>query len=60
MWAVSLPEGVEAGAVRDRMLGGGVIVRPIPANHLAMCPPLVTTDEQVDRIVEVMGEALRH
>jgi adenosylmethionine-8-amino-7-oxononanoate aminotransferase len=60
VWAVSLPEGVEAGAVRDRMLGGGVIVRPIPANHLAMCPPLVTTDEQVDRIVEVMGEALRH
>lgn len=59
VWAVSLPEGVEPGPVRDRMLGSGVIVRPIPPNHLAMCPPLVISDEQVDRIVEAMGEALR-
>ncbi len=59
VWAVSVPEGIEAAAVRDRMLDGGVIVRPIPPNHLAMCPPLVTSSEQVERIVESMGEALR-
>jgi diaminobutyrate-2-oxoglutarate transaminase len=58
VWAVTVPDGMDAAAVRNRMLTSGVIVRPI-GNHLAMCPPLVITDEQVDRIVEAMGSALR-
>jgi adenosylmethionine-8-amino-7-oxononanoate aminotransferase len=41
------------------MLAEGVIVRPIPPNHMSMCPPLVITDEQVDRILEVFGTVLR-
>lgn len=59
IWAVSVPEGVDAAATRDRLLDLGVIVRPIPPNHLAMCPPLVITDEQVDRMLEAIGGVLR-
>jgi 4-aminobutyrate---pyruvate transaminase len=40
------------------MLEGGVIVRPLPGNALAMCPPLVITDEQIDRLVDTMAAAL--
>mgnify|MGYP000057748308 CR=1 FL=1 len=35
------------GCVRDALLGEGVIIRPIPPNHMSMCPPLVITDEQM-------------
>ena len=58
VWAVTLPDGVLAADVRDRMLGAGVIVRPIPPNHITFCPPLVITDEQIDRILEVLRDVL--
>ncbi len=57
VWAVGLHEHHEAPAVRNTMLGRGVIVRPL-GNSLAMCPPLVITDEEIDRIVDVMAETL--
>lgn len=50
LWAVSLNEGVDPVAVRDAMLDDGVIVRPIAPSTLAMCPPLVITDEDLDAI----------
>jgi adenosylmethionine-8-amino-7-oxononanoate aminotransferase len=59
VWAISVPEPHDVVELRDRMLGLGVIVRPIPPNHLAMCPPLVITDAQIDRMVEAIGEVLR-
>ncbi len=49
----------DASAVRDRMLEGGVICRPIGADTLAFCPPLVIEDDQVDRIVDTLASALR-
>jgi adenosylmethionine-8-amino-7-oxononanoate aminotransferase len=57
VWAVELPDGVAAPAVRDALLGEGVIVRPL-GTALAMCPPLVITDEQVDRIVDGLAKVL--
>ncbi|MCB2223875.1 MAG: aminotransferase class III-fold pyridoxal phosphate-dependent enzyme [Actinobacteria bacterium] len=59
VWGVSVPEGRDPGAVRDGLLARGVILRPIPPSHLSICPPLVITDEQVDHIVEALGEVLR-
>jgi adenosylmethionine-8-amino-7-oxononanoate aminotransferase len=56
---VSVPEGVDIVATRDVLLAEGVIVRPIPANHMSMCPPLVITDSQIDRMVEAIGSVLR-
>ena len=44
--------------VRNDMLRRGVIVRPIN-DVLAMCPPLVITDDEIGRIVDTMAESLR-
>jgi adenosylmethionine-8-amino-7-oxononanoate aminotransferase len=57
VWAVEMPEGREAPAVRDALLAEGVIVRPL-GTALAMCPPLVITDEQVDRVVDSLARVL--
>jgi len=36
----------------------GVIVRSLPGDVLAMCPPLIITEEQVDRVVEALDRAI--
>jgi adenosylmethionine-8-amino-7-oxononanoate aminotransferase len=59
VWAVGLTADRDAAQVRDRMLDGGVICRPIGADTLAFCPPLVIEDAQVDRIVDTLASALR-
>jgi putrescine---pyruvate transaminase len=58
VWAVALPEGHDPMAVRDHMLAGGAITRAVGADTLTFCPPLVTTDEQVDRIVDTLAASL--
>lgn len=55
--AVRVNDGVSAAAVRDAMLQRGVIVRPI-GDALAFCPPLVVTDEQIDRCVHALDACL--
>ncbi|MCW2598682.1 MAG: Acetylornithine transaminase [Frankiales bacterium] len=59
LWGVSLAEGVEPVAVRDRMLDNGVIVRPIAPSTLAICPPLVIEDADIDLVVSTMHAAVR-
>ncbi len=48
----------DAVAVRDRMLELGVITRAIGAETITFCPPFVTTDGEVDRIVDTFATAL--
>jgi adenosylmethionine-8-amino-7-oxononanoate aminotransferase len=57
MWAAAMHPEQDAPTVRDRCLAGGLIIRPIGDHSITFCPPLVTTDEQVDRIVDVFAEA---
>ena len=59
VWAAVLPEGVAATPVRDRMLDHGVIARPIGADVIAFCPPLVIDDDDIDRCVDALDAALR-
>jgi adenosylmethionine-8-amino-7-oxononanoate aminotransferase len=59
VWAVTLDAAHDATAVRDRMLGLGVITRAIGADALSFCPPLVITDEEIDRIVDGLATALQ-
>ena len=40
------------------MLDRGVIPRNLGTSVVAFCPPLVITDAQLDRCVEVLAEAL--
>ena len=58
VWAVSVHEGADPVAVRDRVLDLGVVVRPIAPTTIAMCPPLVVTDEQLDEVVGALRTAL--
>ncbi|MEN9823737.1 MAG: hypothetical protein RLZ04_2163 [Actinomycetota bacterium] len=60
MWAVGLHPGQNAMTMRDHMLDhGGVVCRALNADSLLFCPPLVTTDAQVDRIVDAVSAAAR-
>ncbi|MGB9358412.1 MAG: aminotransferase class III-fold pyridoxal phosphate-dependent enzyme, partial [Acidimicrobiia bacterium] len=57
VWGVTVPDGVDAVVTRNRLLDEGVIVRPLHP-HLLMCPPLVTSDEQIDEMIEGMRNVL--
>ena len=57
VWAVELNDGVSAPASRDALLTEGVIVRPL-GTALAMCPPLVITDAEIDRVVDGLAHVL--
>ncbi len=58
VWGVSVPDGTNVGETRDELLGKGVILRPIPPNHLTFCPPLVISDDQIDTILSSLREVL--
>lgn len=59
MWAAGLRADQDAMAVRDHMHSrGGVICRALNADSLLFCPPLVTTDAQIDRIVDSVAAAV--
>jgi adenosylmethionine-8-amino-7-oxononanoate aminotransferase len=58
IWGVGVHDGAELVGIRDRMLAAGVIVRPIPPTTLAICPPLVIEDSDVDQISEALRDAL--
>lgn len=58
IWAIGLGEGMPAPILRDKLLEYGVIARPIGATALAYCPPLVVTEEQIERMVDGTRQAL--
>ncbi len=57
VWAAGLRPDQDAMKVRDRMLELGVITRAIGTDTCTFCPPFVTTDAQVDRIVDTLATA---
>jgi len=56
VWAAEL--GRDSAGVRAKILEAGVIVRPIDT-ALAMCPPLIISDAEIDRLIDTMADALR-
>ena len=54
VWALGLEDGGGALALRDRLLERGVIARPLGDTALAFCPPLVITDDELDRIADAL------
>jgi 4-aminobutyrate--pyruvate transaminase len=59
IWAGKLPEGLDATAIRDQMIRSGVVARAIPG-VIAFCPPLVITDQQIDRVLDVFASTVQH
>ena len=57
VWAAGLRPDQDAVAIRDAMLAGGVVTRAIGTDTCTFCPPLVITDEQIDRIVDALATA---
>ena len=57
MWAAALRPDQNAMAMRDVMFEEGVVCRALNADSLLFCPPLVTTDAQVDKIVDAVAVA---
>ena len=49
----------DAVALREQVLANGAIVRPIGQSSLTFCPPLVMTDDEVDRASHLV-ETARH
>jgi putrescine aminotransferase len=58
IWAVDLQPGIDAVAVRDAMIDRGVIARPLGATTIALCPPLVITDAELDQVLDALGESI--
>jgi acetylornithine aminotransferase len=58
VWAVALPPGQDPGAARDRILAAGAVVRPIPPDTLAMCPPLMIPDADLDALLAAVRSGL--
>lgn len=58
MYGVGLHSDQNAMVVRDAMLRRGVITRAIGTDTLTFCPPLVTTDEQLDHIVDALATSV--
>jgi adenosylmethionine-8-amino-7-oxononanoate aminotransferase len=56
--AMVLGDGIDATAVRDDLLGRGVIARPLGTNVIAFCPPLVIDNEDLDHVVEATAESV--
>ena len=54
VWAVETHDHQTPAGVRNTLLEKGLIVRPL-GDALAICPPLVTTPAQVDRIVDTLA-----
>jgi putrescine---pyruvate transaminase len=58
MWAAGLRPDQNAMTMRDQMFDSGVVCRALNADSLLFCPPLVTTDAQVDRILDAVVAAI--
>lgn len=56
VWAAGLHSHQDAVAIRDRMLELGAITRAINDAN-TFCPPLVITDEQIDRLLDAFATA---
>ncbi len=58
IWAAEVAAEVDVVKVRDTMLAQGVIARPL-VNAIAICPPLVITDDELGRVIDALAVALR-
>jgi adenosylmethionine-8-amino-7-oxononanoate aminotransferase len=55
IWAAGLKPDQNCTTIRDKMIEKGVIVRSINADTNAFCPPLVITDGEIDKVLDVFA-----
>ncbi|MFM8519399.1 MAG: aspartate aminotransferase family protein [Solirubrobacterales bacterium] len=54
----ALESGLDSAAVRDELLGRGLVVNAPRPDTLRLLPPFVVSDDQIDRALEILGEVL--
>ncbi|MSO70406.1 MAG: aminotransferase class III-fold pyridoxal phosphate-dependent enzyme [Alphaproteobacteria bacterium] len=52
------PEKKLAARVTAKALAQGLMVRPLPGDVIALCPPLIITEAEIDLILDRLGKAL--
>jgi predicted acetylornithine/succinylornithine family transaminase len=57
--AAQLAPGIDAGAVSRRCLDAGLIVNAVTPTALRLAPPLLVTDDEIDRAVAVLEQVLQ-
>lgn len=55
---VKLRDEVPAGVIADACIEAGVVIRAINMNTLQICPPFVTTEDEIAQIVQTIAQAL--
>lgn len=58
VWAIGLHPHQDAATVRNKMFEQGVITRAIGPDTCSFCPPLVISDDEIDRIVDAAATVL--
>ena len=58
MAGIHLHEGVNGDAIAEACTDAGVLIRVIHDNTLQICPPFVTTEDEVGLIAHTIAEAL--
>jgi len=59
MLGIGLADGIEAPAVNTDLLSRGLVANAPRPDSLRLLPPFVLSDEQADRAVSIIGEALK-
>jgi predicted acetylornithine/succinylornithine family transaminase len=57
--AAELADGVDAVQVAQRALAAGLVVNAVTGSALRLAPPLLVTDDEIDRAVTVLTEVVR-
>jgi acetylornithine/N-succinyldiaminopimelate aminotransferase len=50
--------GDRCGSIRDNCAKNGVLVNCAADGNLRLMPPLVISDREIDRVIEVVNEAI--
>ena len=58
MLAAGLAEGLDAAAAGTRALEGGLVVNVPEPGTIRLLPPLIISDEEIDRALEILADAL--
>jgi acetylornithine/N-succinyldiaminopimelate aminotransferase len=58
MVGVTLADGLDAAAMRDRSLDAGLVINSPGPGMLRFLPPLIVGRDEVDEALEVLGQAL--
>jgi adenosylmethionine-8-amino-7-oxononanoate aminotransferase len=58
MGGITLADDVDAVTVSDEVIELGFICRPLRGNTLQISPPFISTEEEVNALVDAIGTVL--